>query len=274
MQHLFALLEMASSRVSSRFSSTASWMAATLLRTAAVDFVQQLQQKMRELGVGRNRVRSRAAITRWIATTAGNASSWPIAPLVHGEAPVKPPAILSQRFERSYERGMTDEFVEPIVITDGKFRRQRRRSAPIRDDDAVIFFNFRADRARQMTRALAEPDFEEFADPKRPENLFYVAMTQYDKTWPWLRYVIAPGKIAHILAQVFAEQNLKNLRCAETEKYAHVTYFFNGGVEKPFGGRRTNSGSFAEGGHLRSETGNERRRDRRNRREGRRKGRL
>ena len=61
-------------------------------------------------------------------------------------------------------------------------------------------------------------------------------MTQYDKSWPWLRYVIAPEKIAHILAQVFAEQNLKNLRCAETEKYAHVTYFFNGGIEKPFGG--------------------------------------
>ena len=100
----------------------------------------------------------------------------------------------------------------------------------------MIFFNFRADRARQMTRAIAEPGFKEFADPKRPSNLFYVAMTQYDKAWPWLRYVIAPEKIAHILAQVFAEQNLKNLRCAETEKYAHVTYFFNGGIEKPFGG--------------------------------------
>jgi 2,3-bisphosphoglycerate-independent phosphoglycerate mutase len=70
----------------------------------------------------------------------------------------------------------------------------------------------------------------------RPNNLCYVAMTQYDKAWPWLRYVIAPEKITHMLAQVFAEQNLKNLRCAETEKYAHVTYFFNGGIEKPFGG--------------------------------------
>src|SRR6266478_12608 len=82
-----------------------------------------------------------------------------------------------------------------------------------------------------MTRAIAEPGFKEFADPKRPQNLCYVAMTQYDKSWPWLRYVNAPEKIAHILAQVFAEQNLKNLRCAETEKYAHVTYFFNGGID-------------------------------------------
>jgi 2,3-bisphosphoglycerate-independent phosphoglycerate mutase len=107
---------------------------------------------------------------------------------------------------------------------------------PIRDDDAVIFFNFRADRARQMTYALAAPDFDKFVDPKRPKNLFFAAMTQYDKNWPWLQYVIGPEKLEHILAQVFADLQYKNLRCAETEKYAHVTYFFNGGVEKPFGG--------------------------------------
>ena len=87
-----------------------------------------------------------------------------------------------------------------------------------------------------MTRALAEPGFDKFVDEKRPQNLFYVAMTQYEKTWPWLKYVLAPEKLEHILAQVFAELQYKNLRTAETEKYAHVTYFFNGGVEKPFGG--------------------------------------
>jgi 2,3-bisphosphoglycerate-independent phosphoglycerate mutase len=87
-----------------------------------------------------------------------------------------------------------------------------------------------------MTLALASPDFDKFTDARRPKNLFYVAMTQYEKTWPWLQYVLAPEKLEHILAQVFAELDYKNLRCAETEKYAHVTYFFNGGVEKPFGG--------------------------------------
>ena len=106
----------------------------------------------------------------------------------------------------------------------------------IRDDDAVIFFNFRADRARQMTRALVEPGFKEFSDPARPKNLAFVGMTQYEKTWPWLRYLLAPEKLEHILANVFAELQYKNLRVAETEKYAHVTYFFNGGVEKPFFG--------------------------------------
>jgi 2,3-bisphosphoglycerate-independent phosphoglycerate mutase len=87
-----------------------------------------------------------------------------------------------------------------------------------------------------MTNALAAPDFDKFVDAKRPKNLFFVGMTQYDKNWPWLKYVIAPEKLEHILAQVFADLQYKNLRTAETEKYAHVTYFFNGGVEKPFGG--------------------------------------
>jgi 2,3-bisphosphoglycerate-independent phosphoglycerate mutase len=125
--------------------------------------------------------------------------------------------------------------VKPIVITQAN----SRDAAPvgqIRDDDAVIFFNFRADRARQTTRALAEPGFDKFVDSKRPKNLFFAAMTQYEKTWPWLKYVIGPEKLEHILAQVFAELKFKNLRCAETEKYAHVTYFFNGGVEKPYAG--------------------------------------
>src|SRR2546425_944009 len=101
---------------------------------------------------------------------------------------------------------------------------------------SIIFANFRADRARQTTRALAEPGFDKFTDPKRPKNLFFVAMTQYDKTFTWLPYVFGAEKVEHILAHVFAEMNLKNLRLAETEKYAHVTYFFNGGVEKPFAG--------------------------------------
>src|SRR5271169_2627268 len=87
-----------------------------------------------------------------------------------------------------------------------------------------------------MTYALAAPDFDKFADLRRPKNLFYVAMTQYDKNWPWLKFVIAPEKMEQILAQVFGELQYKNLRTAETEKYAHVTYFFNGGVEKPFAG--------------------------------------
>src|SRR5467141_489458 len=154
--------------------------------------------------------------------------------LVHGEAETRTDDPIAA-LQHSYEAGVTDEFIKPIVVTKGS----GASAAPvglIHDEDAVIFFNFRADRARQMTYALAAPDFDKFVDPKRPKNLFYVGMTQYDKNWPWLKYVIAPEKLEHILAHVFAELQYKNLRTAETEKYAHVTYFFNGGVEKPFAG--------------------------------------
>jgi len=113
-----------------------------------------------------------------------------------------------------------------------------------------------------MTRAIAEPGFKEFADTKRPKNLCYIAMTQYDKAWPWLRYVLAPEKIAHILAQVFAEQNLKNLRCAETEKYAQCDVLFSTAASKNPSGRGTHPRALAESAHIRSETGNERRRHR------------
>src|SRR6266566_2868103 len=130
--------------------------------------------------------------------------------VVHGDSPVKTVDPV-EAVRRSYERDVTDEFVDPIVITESATP-AAPPVGPIRDDDAVIFFNFRADRARQMTRAIAEPGFKEFADAKRPKNLFYVAMTQYDKAWPWLKYVIAPEKLEHILAQVFAELHYKNLR--------------------------------------------------------------
>ena len=198
--------------------------------TSGVGYLQQLEQKLRQYGAGR----IASVIGRYYAMDRDN--RWEriaraYSALVHGEGHQS--ADAPQALRQSYERGVTDEFVEPVVITNGP---SGAPVGPIRDDDAVIFFNFRADRARQTTRALVEPGFDKFIDPQRPRNLFYVAMTQYEKTWPWLRYVLAPERPEHILAQVFADLNLRNLRCAETEKYAHVTYFFNGGVEKPFGG--------------------------------------
>src|SRR6202035_1705724 len=232
-QHLFALLEMAQQQKVEKVFVHCFMDGRDTPPNSGRDYVRQLQQKMRELGVGE------------IATLAGRYyamdrdNRWERVELayravVHGEAETHsndPIAAL----QKSYELGVTDEFVKPMVITNGDGA-AARPVGTIHDDDAVIFYNFRADRARQMTRALVEPGFEKIADAKRPKNLFYVAMTQYDKNWPWLKYVIAPEKLEHILAQVFAELQYKNLRTAETEKYAHVTYFFNGGVEKPFAG--------------------------------------
>jgi 2,3-bisphosphoglycerate-independent phosphoglycerate mutase len=231
--HLFALLEAAKQQRVEKVFVHCFMDGRDTPPNSGRDHVWQLQQKMRELGGGEiatlvGRYYAMDRDNRWERVKMAYRA------LVDGEAETKnsdPVAALQQ----SYEQGVTDEFVKPIVVTKG----DGAAAAPvglIRSDDAVIFYNFRADRARQMTRALAEPLFDKFVDEKRPQNLFFVAMTQYEKTWPWLRYVLAPEKLEHILAQVFAELQYKNLRTAETEKYAHVTYFFNGGVEKPFGG--------------------------------------
>jgi 2,3-bisphosphoglycerate-independent phosphoglycerate mutase len=133
--------------------------------------------------------------------------------------------------ERSYEKGVTDEFIEPVTIVD-------ERGEPvglIRDDDAVIFFNFRADRARETTMALTDAKLERPSRSLAPKDLHYATMTRYDKTFT-LPYVLPPEHPHNILANVMAQLNWKNLRVAETEKYAHVTYCFNGGTEKPFPG--------------------------------------
>jgi 2,3-bisphosphoglycerate-independent phosphoglycerate mutase len=232
-QHLFALLRMAREQHVERVFIHCFTDGRDTPPHSGVEFIQQLQQKTREIGCGKiasvsGRYYAMDRDNRWERVERAYRA------LVHGDSSAKstePEAAIRQ----AYERGVTDEFIEPVVITQGAAPAASPQG-PIRDGDAVIFFNFRADRARQMTRAIAEPGFPEIKDTQRPRDLCYVAMTQYDKSWPWLRYVIAPERIAHILAQVFAEQNLKNLRVAETEKYAHVTYFFNGGIEKPFGG--------------------------------------
>jgi 2,3-bisphosphoglycerate-independent phosphoglycerate mutase len=134
-----------------------------------------------------------------------------------------------EAIRNSYKEKITDEFVLPTtiagVVPDGLMR----------DGDGVIFFNFRADRARELTRALTEADFKEFARPRRIELASYTTMTQYDETF---KFPVAyqPREIRKILGEVASQAGVKQLRIAETEKYAHVTYFFNGGEEKKYPG--------------------------------------
>jgi 2,3-bisphosphoglycerate-independent phosphoglycerate mutase len=146
--------------------------------------------------------------------------------LVHreGERATDPVAAV----KKSYERGITDEFVEPIVIV----RDDGTPVGTIQGGDSVIFFNFRADRARQITSVLAVPGFDEFPTPNRPHTHF-VCFTVYDQTYP-LPVAFPPELPRNILAGVFAAHEIDNFRLAETEKYAHVTYFFNGGTEREF----------------------------------------
>lgn len=127
---------------------------------------------------------------------------------------------------QAYERGENDEFVKPTVITD----KAGKPVATIKDTDAVIFFNFRPDRARQMTYALVNRDFDDFERKVKPE-LHYVCMTEYDEKLD-IPIAFPPESYENTLGQVLSKHKKKQLRIAETEKYAHVTFFFNGGVEK------------------------------------------
>ncbi|HEX5344476.1 MAG TPA: 2,3-bisphosphoglycerate-independent phosphoglycerate mutase, partial [Duganella sp.] len=127
-----------------------------------------------------------------------------------------------------YRRGEGDEFVRPTVVAP-------EREARVRDGDVCLFFNFRPDRARELTRAFTERGFAEFDRGPHPPAVDFVTMTQYKKEFP-LPVAFPPEHPRHVLADVLAEHGLRQLHVAETEKYAHVTFFFNGGVEKPVAG--------------------------------------
>lgn len=131
--------------------------------------------------------------------------------------------------ENAYERGETDEFVTPTVIL-----RDGRPVASVSDNDSLIFFNFRSDRAREITRAFINNDFMDFKRKQHPHT-FFVCFTQYDETFR-AHVAFPPESLKNILAEVLAGRHLRQLRIAETEKYAHVTFFFNGGVEVPVTG--------------------------------------
>lgn len=130
---------------------------------------------------------------------------------------------------KSYEQKVTDEFVLPTAISSVV------PEGLIRDGDGVIFFNFRADRARQLTRALTEEDFKEFPRRRRPELAAFATLTQYDESFK-VPVAYPPREIKKILGELASRAGIRQLRIAETEKYAHVTYFFNGGEESKFSG--------------------------------------
>src|SRR5712671_7516149 len=244
--HLYALLKMAKQSGVDRVFVHAFMDGRDTLPTNGAVYLEQLQQKMREYNSGQiasvnGRYYAMDRDRRWERIAkAYNA-------MVSGDAEGGKFADPVQAMKDSYNRGVTDEFVVPFVCTD----KNGQPLATIRDDDACICFNFRADRVRQITRALTRnsglnaqggSDLPGAADldatvprDRVPKNLRYVCMTRYDKNFN-LPVVIPPESMANILANVMGGLNMRNLRVAETEKYAHVTYFFNGGVEQPFPG--------------------------------------
>lgn len=137
-------------------------------------------------------------------------------------------ASASEALENAYARGENDEFVLPTVLVDP--------AICISEQDAIIMFNFRPDRAREITRCFVDPHFEGFKRAKVYDNLCYVCLTQYDLSMPNVSVAFPPQSLDNTLGEYLSSLDLRQLRIAETEKYAHVTFFFNGGVEKPYPG--------------------------------------
>jgi 2,3-bisphosphoglycerate-independent phosphoglycerate mutase len=135
----------------------------------------------------------------------------------------------AEAIAKSYERNITDEFIEPTCIVN----EENMPIATVDDGDGVIFFNFRGDRPREITRAFVEPDFKDFMRKTKP-NIYYVCMTEYDATIAAPVAFPKPPKMRNILGAYWSSLGLKQFRCAETEKYAHVTFFFNDYTESPF----------------------------------------
>ncbi|MGM0410782.1 MAG: 2,3-bisphosphoglycerate-independent phosphoglycerate mutase [Bacillota bacterium] len=219
-RHLFGLLRMAKKANLKKVYIHAILDGRDTPPKSGKKYIKELEEKMDELGVGEivtvsGRYYTMDRDNRWERTKKSYNA------MVLGKGKEAPDAIAA--VENSYDNGDNDEFVLPTVVN---------KEGTIKDNDSVIFYNFRADRARQITRALALENFTEFERPdEHPENLYYVCMTQYDKNFD-LPVAFPPSDIKNGLGEVLSEEGLTQLRIAETEKYAHVTFFFNGGVEK------------------------------------------
>ncbi|MBV9075537.1 MAG: 2,3-bisphosphoglycerate-independent phosphoglycerate mutase [Acidobacteria bacterium] len=244
--HLYALLRMAKQNQVNRVFVHAFMDGRDTLPTSGAGYLEQLQQKMREIGCGQiasvsGRYYAMDRDKRWERER----KAYDAIVNAKGEGSTYSDAVRGMK--DSYNRDVSDEFVVPFVCVDD----HGEPIATIRDDDSCINFNFRADRARQITRVLARnsgitkqqgldlPDAEalEKVIPASgtPKNLTYMCMTRYDKQFE-LPFVVPPDQMSNILANVMGAEGVRNLRVAETEKYAHVTYFFNGGIEQPFAG--------------------------------------
>jgi 2,3-bisphosphoglycerate-independent phosphoglycerate mutase len=193
--------------------------------TSGKAFVEELEEKMREIGVGKiatvsGRYYAMDRDNRWERVV----KAYDAMALGEGLTAISGSAAVSA----SYERDENDEFVVPtIVLSEGQV------TGTIKENDSVIFFNFRPDRARELTRAFCDEDFTGFERKNGFTKLTYVCFTDYDVTIPNKFVAYTKTKLTNTLGEYLADKGLKQLRLAETEKYAHVTFFFNGGIEAP-----------------------------------------
>ncbi len=229
-QHLFALIDMACEKGITDLAVHAILDGRDTAPQSGVNFVKQLEAHLEKKGVGRiaslcGRFYAMDRDTRWERIE--------MAHDLYTRGKGKPFSDPVAAVEAAYQEGETDEFIKPVYIG------SETNTSPgtIQDGDSVIFFNFRADRAREITRALTQENFTGFRRTTFPAIAPFVCMTQYDETFP-LTVAFGPQHLDHILGEEISKNGLTQLRIAETEKYAHVTYFFNGGDETVFPGEK------------------------------------
>lgn len=188
------------------------------------DFVARCDEKLKEIGIGK------------IATVSGRYyamdrdNNWDrlnkaYSAIVYGEGETA--ATAEEAIQNSYDKNATDEFVLPTVV---------EKAGTVKANDSIIFANFRPDRARQLTRSFVDSAFNGFERKKGFFPVTFVTMAQYDAQMPNVTVAFPPEKLSNTLGEYISKQGMKQLRIAETEKYAHVTFFFNGGVETPYPG--------------------------------------
>ncbi len=226
-RHLYGLLEMAKRRDFEDVYVHCFLDGRDTPPASAESYVVKLQEKMNEKGVGKiasisGRFYAMDRDKRWQRVQKCYDA------MVKGEG-IKAGNVV-KAIEDSYQKEVFDEFVEPTVICNGE-----EPVATIGKNDSVIFFNFRPDRAREITRALVDTEFNEF-DTKKDLNLYYVCFTNYDETMPNVHIAFKKEQLKNTLGEYISDLGYTQLRIAETEKYAHVTFFFNGGEEKQYEG--------------------------------------
>ena len=225
-RHLYGLLEMAKRRDFEDVYVHCFLDGRDTPPASAEGYITQLEEKMKEKKVGKiasisGRYYAMDRDKRWDRVKKCYDA------LVRGEGNKATSATIA--IEDSYQKEVFDEFVEPTVIVNND-----TPIATIGENDSVIFFNFRPDRAREITRTLVDDDFTGFERRNGRFPLYYVCMTQYDATMPNVDVAFKPASLENTFGEYIAKKGLSQLRIAETEKYAHVTFFFNGGVEAPF----------------------------------------
>ena len=225
-EHLFAIVELAKKQGLKNVYVHCFLDGRDVSPTSGVDFAAQLENKLSEIGVGKiatlsGRYYAMDRDNRWERVTkAYNA-------LVYGKGETADNAV--DAIKASYANDVTDEFVIPTVILENG-----KPTATIGEGDSIVFYNFRPDRAREITRTLVDPDFDGFE--RKYFETYFVTMTQYDAKMPNVHVAFKPQKLVNTIGEYVSAKGLKQLRIAETEKYAHVTFFFNGGVEKVYDG--------------------------------------